>query len=60
MAPRITVTPAEGAIFSDAQRTAIATYLASLPELVDLEQEDAKRVSRSLDRYWRQFLPADQ
>lgn len=47
------------AIFSDTQRKAIATYLASLPELVDLDEEDTKRVSRSLDRYWKQFLPAD-
>jgi hypothetical protein len=46
--------------FSLEQRTAIASFVEALPRLVHLDQEDATRVSRSLDHYWRQFLPRSQ
>jgi hypothetical protein len=44
--------------FSAEQRTAMASYVVALPRLVHLDREDATRVSRSMDRYWAQFLPA--
>lgn len=47
------------ATFTDAQRTAIATYLTALPDLIDLDIEDSKRVARTLQTYWGQFLPRD-
>ena len=43
--------------FSVEQRAAIASYVEALPRLVNLDDEDAARVARSLDRYWAQFLP---
>jgi hypothetical protein len=43
--------------FTADQRTAIASFMQALPSLVSLDQEDATRVSRSMDRYWRHFLP---
>jgi hypothetical protein len=42
--------------FSAEQRSAIARYLDALPRLIALDPEDLKRVQRSLDRYWSQFL----
>ena len=42
--------------FSAEQRAAIAAYVEALPRLVTLEYEDATRLARSLDHYWRGFL----
>lgn len=42
--------------FSLEQRTAIASLVEALPRLVHLDHEDATRVDRSLDGYWRKFL----
>jgi hypothetical protein len=44
------------ALFSDEQRKAIAYFLTTLPELVNLWDEDAKVASRSLRTYWERFL----
>jgi hypothetical protein len=43
--------------FTAEQRTAIASYVEALPRLVRLDHEDARRVARSMDGYWRRFLP---
>jgi len=43
--------------FTVEQRAAMAKYVAALPRLVDLNHDDAIRVSRSMRRYWAQFLP---
>ena len=39
------------------QSQAIALFLKSLPDLVDLETEDKTRVERALNKYWSKFLP---
>lgn len=44
-------------MLNDEQRQAIACFLKSLPELVELTHRDAKVVSRSLSAYWKRFLP---
>jgi len=43
--------------FTAEQRTAIASYVEALPRLVRLDHQDATRVARSMDDYWRRFLP---
>jgi hypothetical protein len=43
--------------FTAEQRTAIALYVEALPRLVRLDHEDATRVARSMNHYWRRFLP---
>jgi len=43
--------------FTVDQRAAMAKYVEALPRLVELDREDATRVSRSIGRYWAQFLP---
>jgi hypothetical protein len=43
--------------FTLQQRAALAMYLEALPRLVELDREDATRVSRSMEGYWAQFLP---
>ena len=43
--------------FTLQQRAAMAMYVEALPRLVELDREDVTRVSRSLGRYWAQFLP---
>jgi hypothetical protein len=45
------------AIMTDAQLGAIAVFMTALPELVDLEIDDRKRVTRSVENYWRRYLP---
>jgi hypothetical protein len=45
------------AILNDAQRSAIALFLHALPELVDLDPDDKKRVTRSVEDYWKRYLP---
>jgi hypothetical protein len=45
------------ATFTTEQRTAVARYVEALPRLVNLDLEDSTLISRSLDRYWAQFLP---
>ena len=45
------------ATFTTEQRTSVARYVAALPRLVNLDPEDLTLISRSLDRYWAQFLP---
>ena len=42
--------------FTLQQRAAIAMYIEALPRLVKLDKVDATLVSRSLGRYWAQFL----
>jgi hypothetical protein len=42
--------------FTAEQRTAIASYVEALPRLVRLDHEDAKRIGRSMNHYWRRFL----
>jgi predicted nucleic acid-binding protein len=42
---------------SEEQKAAIAVFLQALPDLVELDDDDAKRVARSLKNYWAQFLP---
>lgn len=42
--------------FTVAQKTAIASYLMALPRLVDLDDEDATTIARSIERYWGRFL----
>ena len=44
-------------ILSDTQRSAVAAFLSSLPQLVDLDAEDTKRVTRSVENYWKRYLP---
>jgi hypothetical protein len=44
-------------MFTDDQRAAIASYVEALPRLVHLDEEDATNVARSMDQYWRRFLP---
>jgi hypothetical protein len=41
------------------QKTAIARFLAALPQLVQLELEDQKVVERALRNYWGEYLQAD-
>jgi hypothetical protein len=43
--------------FTAEQRTAIASYVEALPRLVRLDHQDAMSVARSMDDYWRRFLP---
>lgn len=43
--------------FTVEQRAAMAKYVEALPRLVELDREDATHVSRSIGRYWAQFLP---
>ena len=43
--------------FTAEQRTAIASYVEALPRLIRLDHEDAKRIGRSMNHYWRRFLP---
>jgi hypothetical protein len=43
--------------FTVEQRAAMAKYVEALPRLVELDREDATHVSRSMERYWAQFLP---
>ena len=43
--------------FTLPQRAAMAKFVEALPRLVELDREDATLVSRSLGRYWAQFLP---
>jgi hypothetical protein len=43
--------------FTVAQKAAMAKYVEALPRLVQLDREDATHVSRSMGRYWAQFLP---
>lgn len=43
--------------FTVEQRAAMAKYVEALPRLVELDREDAIHVSRSMGRYWAQFLP---
>jgi hypothetical protein len=43
--------------FTPEQRTAIAQYVAALPRLVSLDTERVTLVDRSIDQYWRRFLP---
>jgi hypothetical protein len=43
--------------FTLQQRAAMAMYVEALPRLVELDREDGTRVSRSIQRYWAQFLP---
>jgi ribosomal protein S16 len=45
-------------LLNEAQRGAIASFLDALPDLVDLDHDDAKIVPRALRNYWHQFLPA--
>ena len=61
LAPRMQVQVHTYAIFdgfSAEQRAALASYVEALPRLVGLyDEEDATLVARSLDQYWRRFLP---
>jgi hypothetical protein len=43
-------------LLNHSQRTAIARFLAALPDLVELNLEDQKIVSRALRNYWGQYL----
>jgi hypothetical protein len=43
--------------FTLEQRMAVARYVEAVPCLVELDYEDATRVSRAMERYWSQFLP---
>jgi hypothetical protein len=43
--------------FTAEQRTAIAAYVQALPQFVDLDTDDAARLTSSFERYWAQFLP---
>jgi hypothetical protein len=42
--------------FTPEQRAAIASYVETLPRLLELDHEDAARVAHSLERYWAKFL----
>jgi hypothetical protein len=44
------------ALLSDEQRSAVASFLKTLPAFVNLGTEDAKVVSRSLRSYWQRYL----
>ena len=48
------------ALLTEPQRRAIASFLSALPNVVDLWDEHAKVVSRSLQAYWRQYLGESQ
>jgi hypothetical protein len=43
-------------LLNHSQRTAIARFLAALPDLVELSLADQKIVSRALRNYWGQYL----
>lgn len=44
------------ALLTPAQKSAIAAFLAALPDLVELQGEDRKTVPRALRNYWHEFL----
>lgn len=46
--------------FTDQQRAAIAQYLDALPDLVNLDYEDATLVARSVEQYWGRFLDSSR
>ena len=43
-------------LLKQAQKTAIARFLAALPKLVELYSEDQKIVQRALRNYWGEYL----
>jgi len=43
-------------LLNHAQKTAVARFLAALPNLVDLDLADQKIVSRALRNYWGEYL----
>ncbi len=43
-------------LLNQAQKTAIARFLAALPKLIELDLADQKIVSRALRNYWAQYL----
>jgi uncharacterized protein DUF6714 len=43
-------------LLNQEQRCAVAEFLSSLPQLVELWHEDSKLVARSLSAYWHQYL----
>jgi hypothetical protein len=43
-------------LLTRAQKSAIAGFLAALPELVELSGEDRRTVPRAIRNYWHQFL----
>jgi hypothetical protein len=46
------------ALLDEAERRAIARFLAALPDLVPLDHEDATVVSRALRNHWQAFVGA--
>lgn len=42
---------------TEGQNQAIALYLKSLPDLVELDTEDKTIVERALKKYWSKYLP---
>jgi hypothetical protein len=43
-------------LLSEPQRAAIASFLVVLPQCVKLDEEDRKRVSRSLSAHWSRYV----
>lgn len=43
-------------LLNPAQKTAIASFLVSLPKLLELEFEDQKISQRALSNYWGEYL----
>jgi hypothetical protein len=43
-------------LLTPAQKSAIAGFLAALPELVELSGEDRRTVPRAMRNYWHEFL----
>jgi len=44
-------------LLNDRQKVALGLFLTHLPNLVELDHQDATCVSRALRNYWSQFLP---
>lgn len=46
-------------IFTDEQKSAIASFLNALPKLVQIDIGDSRIVHRALRNYWHQFVPVE-
>ena len=46
-------------LLDSAQKTAIARFVAALPELVELGFQDQKIVPRALRNYWGEYLESN-
>lgn len=47
-------------LLNKVQKTAVARFLAALPNLVELDSENQKTVPRALRNYWGEYLQASK